>query len=259
MSVKTIASSCALSPSQFSRAFTKRQGESVMAYVRGRRLECAMKRLIEDPATRLVDLAFDVGFDSQEAFTRAFARAFGEAPGRLQRAGAATRLRRRRRSRMAKPTILESIEQRGALRLAGLSKSFTPATTVEMGALWQRFVPLIGFPGRLGGGDIWGVAAPLCGRRQLRLPRRRTHRIRLRPAETVGNGHTAGAYLPRVQADVERRRSPPQTLVATDVIWSERVPASGHRIAAVPDFRRYPAQFAVKEGGWIDHFLPIEA
>jgi AraC-like DNA-binding protein len=67
MSVKTIAASCGVSAFRFSRQFTQRQGESVMAYVRGRRLESAMRRLLVDRDVSLTDLAFDSGFDSQEA------------------------------------------------------------------------------------------------------------------------------------------------------------------------------------------------
>src|SRR5262245_40922730 len=67
MTVKSIADRAGYSPSRFSRGFTRLQGESVMSYVRGRRLEGAMARLLAEPDLRIVDLAFDSGFDSQEA------------------------------------------------------------------------------------------------------------------------------------------------------------------------------------------------
>src|SRR5689334_12400728 len=60
------------SASEFSRRFTQMQGESVMAYVRGRRLETAAARILADPQARLIDLAIECGFTSQAAFTRAF-------------------------------------------------------------------------------------------------------------------------------------------------------------------------------------------
>ncbi len=87
MTVKSIADHAGYSASRFSRGFTRLQGESVMSYVRGRRLEAAMGRLLAEPGLRIVDLAFDSGFDSQEAFTRAFVRAFGHPPGRLRSLG----------------------------------------------------------------------------------------------------------------------------------------------------------------------------
>src|SRR5512143_1150663 len=87
MTVNSIADHAGYSPSRFSRGFTRLQGESVMAYVRGRRLEEALRRILNEPGVPIVDLAFDSGFDSQEAFTRAFARAFGHPPGRLRSLG----------------------------------------------------------------------------------------------------------------------------------------------------------------------------
>lgn len=56
-----------------------------MAHVRGRRLVRAARRLAAEPELRLVDLAFESGFDSQKAFTRAFGRRFGVTPGRFRR------------------------------------------------------------------------------------------------------------------------------------------------------------------------------
>ena len=76
MSFKTIAGSSGFSQSRFSRWFRRLQGESVMAYLRGRRLEGAMRRIVTEPGVSTLDLAFDAGFDSREAFTGAFARAF---------------------------------------------------------------------------------------------------------------------------------------------------------------------------------------
>ncbi len=81
MTVKSIADRAGYSASRFSRGFTRLQGESVMAYVRGRRLEVAMRRILTEPGARIVDLAFDFGFDSQEAFTRAFVRAYWSSAG----------------------------------------------------------------------------------------------------------------------------------------------------------------------------------
>ena len=89
MTVKSIAGHPGFSPSRFSRGFTRLQGESVVAYVPGRCLEGAVKRILTEPGLRIVELAFDCRFDTQEAFTRAFTRAFGDAPGRFKSSGGA--------------------------------------------------------------------------------------------------------------------------------------------------------------------------
>jgi len=148
MTVKSIADQAGYSASRFSRGFTRLQGESVMSYVRGRRLEAAMGRLLEEPNLRIVDLAFDSGFDSQEAFTRAFVRAFGHPPGRLRSLGpraagdAAQEVAARRE-------IHERTEQVPELHLAGLVRRLSPANAHELPQTWQRLQSLRGFPGEL--------------------------------------------------------------------------------------------------------------
>ncbi len=81
LSVAALADIAGLSQFHFSRFFTARIGESVMAYVRRRRMLRAAARLgcnpgVEDDieAPALIELALDCGFESQEAFTRAFAQ-----------------------------------------------------------------------------------------------------------------------------------------------------------------------------------------
>src|SRR5436190_17425253 len=85
LSVTALAEVAGLSPYHFSRAFTARLGESVMGYVRERRLEKAVIRLMGARPPALIELAFDSGFESQEAFTRAFRRRFGVPPGQFRR------------------------------------------------------------------------------------------------------------------------------------------------------------------------------
>src|SRR5262249_24950721 len=92
LSVATLADVAGLSQFHFSRLFSARLGESVMAYVRRRRMLRAAARLGQNPgveddieAPALIALALDCGFESQEAFTRAFAQTFGVTPGRYKR------------------------------------------------------------------------------------------------------------------------------------------------------------------------------
>src|SRR5665213_1250162 len=96
LSVNSLASVAGLSPYHFSRAFTARLGESVMGYVRARRLEAASFRLSAAVPPPLIDLAFGCGFESQEAFTRAFRRRFGMPPGQFKRENTQTRHGRER-------------------------------------------------------------------------------------------------------------------------------------------------------------------
>ncbi len=96
LSLADIAAASGLSAFHFSRLFTALHGESVMAYVRRRRLARAARRLTEDAEVPLVELALDSGFESQQAFTRAFTRQFGVSPGRFPPPGPVSPLPARR-------------------------------------------------------------------------------------------------------------------------------------------------------------------
>jgi AraC family transcriptional regulator len=257
LDVKAIAAACGISPFRFSRQFAARQGESVMAFVRGRRLEAAARRLLTKSDARLVELAFDCGFESQEAFTRAFARAFGVAPGRFRRSESPAALVRKRKKRM-QLEIRESIDDLPALALAGLLAHFTPATTVEMSGLWARLVPLMGFPGQLGGKQtdgVWTRRYPAGGSFDF-LAGVQVEPGCAPPAPLEGLTLPPRRYLVFKQMLVEGELHP-QMLAATEEIWSERLPRSGRRLVDAPDFQVYPADFKVEPGGWVAHYLPI--
>lgn len=73
-----------LSKYHFHRVFHSLVGETVMDYVRKRRLTEAAKELIESNE-KIVDIALKYQFSSQESFTRAFKRMFDISPGEFRR------------------------------------------------------------------------------------------------------------------------------------------------------------------------------
>lgn len=66
------------------RIFKELTGKTPFDYLRALRLSKAAL-LLRDGKPRVIDVAFDFVFDSQEGFTRAFTRQFGVAPGRYCR------------------------------------------------------------------------------------------------------------------------------------------------------------------------------
>lgn len=67
------------SPFYFSRQFNRFTGHSPYDYLMRRRLTVVLKR-IRSGNERLMDLAFDCGFDSYEGFSRAFKKMFDVSP-----------------------------------------------------------------------------------------------------------------------------------------------------------------------------------
>jgi len=256
MTVKSIADHAGYSASRFSRGFTRLQGESVMSYLRGRRLEAAMGRLLAEPGLRIVDLAFDSGFDSQEAFTRAFVRAFGHPPGRLRTLGPVRQVVRRKKSPAHEPEIHERVEQVPALHLAGLIRRIAPANAHELPQTWQRLESLRGFPGELDAS---------------------TYAVLLKFEPAAGAGEFLTALRVSVDAtpppELERRSLPaatyavfrhvvrkgdvfPQVNAARERIYKHYVPRLASR-AHAPAFEVFPQGLNVTPGSWVDHYFPL--
>lgn len=258
MTVKSISAHAGFSASRFSRGFTRLQGESVMAYVRGRRLEEALRRMLADPRVRLVDLAFDSGFDSQEAFTRAFARAFGHPPGRLRSLGVVRSMVRKKKRTGKEPQIHERVEQVPELALAGLVEHFTPPRYAEMQGFWERLDTLSGFKGQLAD----AVHAVMIHRHPddgsfdymvaLRVDPQCSPPGELRRLTLPASTYVVFRHLPHGKAPVY-----PQIIAARDLIRSRYLPECGHTLAGALPFEVYPHGLNVRSGSFVDFYYPI--
>lgn len=264
VSVEVIADIAGLSPYHFSRLFSARMGRGVMAHVRGRRLVRAAQRLISDPAPRLIDLAFDCGFDSQEAFTRAFSRMFGVAPGRFRRGFDLTPIEGQYPMTMPETDVtvtqLPELAVLDAFTVAGPQRRFDESNKAEIPQLWSQMMGALPFPGQVPDwttyGVVWNVdraeghfdymagvgvaegAEPPAGFFALRIPAGRYAVFRI----TLSGG-------PVHQ----------QLKGAMAKIWGELVPAAGLTVAEGPDFERYDSEFApTKSGAVIDFYLPVK-
>jgi AraC family transcriptional regulator len=258
LSVARIAREYGLSAFHFSRQFHQRHGESVMSYVRGRRLETAAARLASEPTTTLATIAMDCGFESQAGFTRAFKRAFGKAPGKFRRADE-PRIRKRRKSMDVRPVIHESVEVLDTCRVAGLSGRFDPSTYTRIALLWKEFVTKMNFEGRLGDGETCGVF------RERNFSAGSFEHLagaRIAPGAPAPPGLEiwtipARTYLVFKQM-LDEKELHVQTMAAQTEIWGERGPRSGHKLADTPDFQIYPANFKLGNGGWLAYYVPVE-
>ena len=77
---EVLAREVGLSRSAFAERFTQAMGHPPMHYLARLRLETAARRLRETQ-TPIAVVAYDVGYESEAAFSRAFKRQFGAAPG----------------------------------------------------------------------------------------------------------------------------------------------------------------------------------
>lgn len=147
LSLNEVASRAAFSLTHFCRIFQAMTGETLGEYVRRRRLSQAAS-LLPVSKRRIVDIAFDLQFDSQEAFTRAFAREFGITPGRYRRSPGEVvlfepvnirqRLQGRPESVSKGINIDARVVMRGEIKLVGREMKTTVAVNKEQGTV-QRF------------------------------------------------------------------------------------------------------------------------
>ncbi|WP_309604932.1 helix-turn-helix domain-containing protein [Phenylobacterium sp.] len=262
LDLNVVADAAGLSPYHFSRLFTARYGLSPIAYVRVRRLEAAAGQLRSGPRTRLIDLALDWGFDSQEGFTRAFTRTFGIAPGRYRDGVRPPRTEQLVMRTEGLPatnlTQAPAPAKKPALRIAGLGQDFDETTVAGIPALWDQFGPRLPLPGQVGRGTfgvccarpdgqglhyIAGVALaadaePPPGCEVIELPARSYLVFR-----QVLDG---GPLHPQMQSAVRE-------------IWGDRVPNCGLSLVRAPDLEVYPDLFQPdRPGAWVEWWIPVE-
>jgi len=86
LDIHEIAYRVGYSASHFQRLFQALLGQSVADYIRRRRLTEALQQITHGDV-RILDVALDYQFESQESFTRAFKACFGITPGECRRDG----------------------------------------------------------------------------------------------------------------------------------------------------------------------------
>ncbi len=84
LSLDRLARAAGYSPWHAARAFKELTGRTPLAYIRAFRLSRAAL-VLRDGKERIVDVALDFCFDSQEGFTRAFSDVFGTTPARYRK------------------------------------------------------------------------------------------------------------------------------------------------------------------------------
>ncbi len=256
MTVKSIADRAGYSASRFSRGFTRLQAESVMSYVRGRRLEAAMRRILTEPDIRIIDLAFDSGFDSQEAFTRAFAKAFGHPPGRLRSLGPVSTMVRRKKASSLEPEIHERVEQMPDLYLAGLAFRATPANSQELPKLWRQLESLRGFPGSLDS-NIYALLLNV-DRRDGAVEMMSTLRIAVDAAvpPQLAKRSLPGGTCTVFRHVVRKGDVYPQIQAAREAIFKRYLSRFPQPRSPLPALEVYPQGLDITAGSWVDHYFP---
>jgi len=139
MSLTDVSEHLGVSQYHLARAFSQVTGQSVMGYVRARRLTEAARRLA-DGEPDILTLALDSGYGSHEAFTRAFRERFGTTPNAIRslRNCHSLTLQDALVMTVTPPsTPLQSrLEALSRMTLVGMTKRYTAQTRSAIPGLW---------------------------------------------------------------------------------------------------------------------------
>jgi AraC family transcriptional regulator len=265
LKLEQIAERAGLSPYHFSRLFTARMGRSVMAHVRGRRLIRGARRLSEEPDLKLIELALDCGFESQEAFTRAFKRIFGVSPGRF-RAGFAITPIEGQYPMNASSGISTSVARLPDLvrldgfSVAGPSRRFDQTTKSEIPQLWSALIGALPLKGQL---PSWATYGVVWSSDREEGSFHYMAGVGIEPNSELPDGfiekHIPAATYLVFRITLSGAALHPQVKNAMATIWGELIPASGLKVIDSPDFEFYDGRFEPNQpGAVIDFHVPVE-
>lgn len=235
ISLDGIARAGGLSRFHFSRGFVRATGWTVSAYLRGRRLTEAARRLVEG-APDILSVALDAGYGSHEAFTRAFREQFGVTPENVRAGGVLEHLA------LVEPFIMSEqpkidlaapeFREEGPLLLVGLKefRGFADRAATIPGQ-WQRFAPHIGnVPGQIGRDTFGACLSPTDGGDGFDY----VTAVAVRSLDEIPGG-LIGLRLARARYAVFAHRTHVSTIAATcDGIFRQWFPTSGFRPTEEP-------------------------
>jgi AraC family transcriptional regulator len=241
-------------------------GRSVMAHVRGRRLVRGARRLCSEVNLKLVDLAFDCGFESQEAFTRAFKRVFGVSPGRFRSGFAVEPIEGQYpmtlpSAQNASVVLMPELVTSPGFCVAGPSRRFDEVTKAEIPQLWSALIGALPIAGQVESWATYGVVSSADrgeGGFQYMAGVGVEHRCVPPPGFSTMELPAAIYAVFRITLDGSALH--PQVKQAMACIWGELIPASGLEVVDGPDFELYDGRFdPLKPGSIIDFHVPVNA
>lgn len=136
ISLEELAQTACFSPYHFHRIFRGMVGETVAEYIRRIRLEYAAQALRRGQKS-VTDLAFEIRYESVEAFTRAFREQFGVNPGSYRKTNGGEKLKPLSIADFAKGEIKMKIE---VVNVPARRVAFVRHTGPydQCGAVWEK-------------------------------------------------------------------------------------------------------------------------
>lgn len=142
LKIEDIASYSYISSFYFQKGFAIICGYGVGEYIKNRRLSMAGKEVLNTDK-KIIDIAMEYGYDSQDSFTKAFKRFHGVTPKEVRNNGATIKdfAPLRVNLTMKGGYIMEyKIEEKEAFKVVGLKDSFKyESAEKDVSKLWKKF------------------------------------------------------------------------------------------------------------------------
>jgi len=237
------------------RAFHAATHEPLLTYLRRLRLARGAEALVN--GARVLDVAIESGYQSQEAFHRAFCKMFGVTPKAMQ-AGAlhTSQLLKQpwKRDLMPPPPLAVRQETRDAFSVYGMGGHFSYTQLSQIEALWQRFGHHVCATGPTVGvtladqddpeGFLYYACVP-----ESTLTAAQTSQLNLDKIE-----------IPRQCYQVFRHVGAANSMLqAFNYIWGVWLPKHPAFRAQGIDFEYYPPAYdPLNTNSWVDIFVPVQ-
>lgn len=259
LSLAEIATACDVSPFHLAHAFADTSGQSVMSYVRGRRLSAAATALANGAAD-ILELALQSGYGSHEAFSRAFKNLFGITPDAVRKSGSTAALALVPALDMLEeaPADVASarLEEPGSMTFIGALAHYNFAAIQGIPAQWQRFMDRYAEITDKAAGIPVGVSIGFDGEGEFDYL----------SAAQVLSVSVAPAAMTRIDIPAQRyavfqHRSHVATIRSTyAAIWNFWLPGSGWTALDAAMLERHHPSFDTGSGlGGIELWIPVAA
>lgn len=274
ISVQSVSQYSGYSPHHFQKMFAAVTGLSLGSYIRRRRLTKAAEKL-KSSSERILDIAIDSGFESQEAFTRAFKGVFGANPNAYRKGGTDLYLQKLiaitedllRHLQRGGIDMQPEYKTRDEFYVVGLGKTFEREKTEEIGTLlWPTLLKRFDeIPNKLGEekqGDFitYGVCKEMWKEEQIQDQFNYYAGVEV-AKDTIAPDGMELIHIPAQKYAVFTHTGGVQDLSLTNqYIWGTWLPQSKHTLAKASDLEIYPSDFDPNDpNGVMEIWVPIES
>lgn len=251
-----IARAAGISRFHATRLFGAVTGQSLMAYVRARRLSEAAKVLMG--GAEILDTAIGAGYGSHEAFSRAFRAQFGLSPKALRDPAASRFLKLTEPFPVTDTHTLPDQAPRKvsapALSFIGISEHYSVRDVSGIPGQWQRFRPHVGHIDGQKGHVTYGISYNFASKEDFDY----MSAVEVQPGSQPPEGLTAFSTPAHSYAVFTHNGHVSGMSDTWRHIYDRWLPASGLRMARAASFERMDERYDGRTGnGIVEIWIPV--